>query len=141
MASSFNEHPLARKLQNEGHRLTPQRLAILDVLMANTGHPSAQEIFHELQPRFPTMSLATVYNTMSLLVEMGLVKEIKLADDGVRYDVNNEPHLNLYCRKCQSIIDMPYAPLSELHQSVRDTKGFALDDTVIELSGICSECR
>ena len=68
-----------------GLKLTPQRLAILEYLENNRSHPSAEDIYNALKPRFPSMSFATVYNTMEVLVKKGLVKEISVESTRKRF--------------------------------------------------------
>lgn len=142
MHSPSSEQHYTKKLSEQGYRLTPQRLAILRALLVSSNrHPSAQDIFQLLRGDFPTLSLTTVYNTLALFVEANIAREIKMADGGVRFDVNTEPHINLYCRHCHTIIDMPYEQLYDLQQAVYRLEGFTINEPIVELAGICKNCR
>ena len=79
---------LIRVLKGTGHRLTPQRLAMLKVIAKSEGHPSVERIYEQIKADFPTTSLATVYKTLSLLKEMGEVLELSFPPLGSRYDGN-----------------------------------------------------
>ena len=136
-----HQQQLIEELHRKGYRLTPQRLAILDLIIENDQHPSATDIFHQLRELYPTVSLATVYNTLALLVELGAIREIRGTDGGVRYDAKREPHINLYCRRCQRIVDMSADELSELPDIVRRATGFLVESSTFELQGVCQECQ
>jgi len=86
-------------------RKTAQRQAIYDYLTASCKHPSAEDIYQALKPQHPTLSLATVYNTLTLLVDAGLVTPLgTIGDNKTQYDANLRPHLHLYCSKCKTLI-------------------------------------
>lgn len=126
-------------LMNVGLRLTPQRLAILNYL-ANTGaHPSARQVFDEVREQYPKLSLATVYNTVSLLVRLGHLKVLEVAEKR-RLEVNLTPHINLICLKCNKIQDLPETlslPGAEACQEL----GFTVSDYRLEYLGLCADCR
>ena len=92
---------LTLALQQAGMRITPQRTAICELLTVSEEHPTAAMIYDDLKPRFPSMSLATVYNTLDALVEIGAINVLGQAgDDTVHYDADTEPHVNLACLSC-----------------------------------------
>ena len=66
-------------LREKGFKVTPQRLAVYDVLSRTKAHPNAETIYNKLQPNYPTMSLATVYKTLDILSEIGLVQVLNVA--------------------------------------------------------------
>jgi Fur family peroxide stress response transcriptional regulator len=96
-------------LKRAGLKLTPQRIAIVRELADDLSHPTAQALFERLRPAFPTMSFATVYSTLDVLVDRGLTGALA-ADHGtrgVRFDPNVEPHHHAICDACGSVIDIP----------------------------------
>jgi Fur family peroxide stress response transcriptional regulator len=129
-------------LKEQGHRLTPQRMAVLKVLAANEGHPSVEQIYERVKVDFPMTSLATIYKTVTLLKEMGEVLELGFSDDSNRYDGNKPyPHPHLICVKCRSIVDPKVATLSELRQEVAQSTGYQIVSHRLDFFGICSQCR
>ena len=134
-------NPLIDGLRRAGAKMTPQRLAICTWLYGNTSHPTAADVYAALQGVFPTMSLATVYNTLSLLADLDLIHEVGTAPDGsTRYDPNTAPHLNLICNRCQRIIDVEDVDLSKLG-SIASAYGFEVADVNVSLHGLCAECQ
>lgn len=96
-------------LRRAGLKLTPQRIAIVRELADDLSHPTAQALFERLRPAYPTMSFATVYSTLDVLVDRGLTGALA-ADHGtrgVRFDPNVEPHHHAICDACGSVVDIP----------------------------------
>lgn len=127
------------KYKEMGLKLTPQRLAILNYLDGNKEHPSAEDIYRAVSKKFPTMSFATVYNTLQTLKEHGGVLELTIDPDKKRFDPNTEPHHHLICVKCKRIVDIhgDY----KLPISNGDKEGFEIIGNHIEFYGICHKCK
>jgi Fur family peroxide stress response transcriptional regulator len=133
---------LIEKLREKSYRVTPQRLAILKILAASDGHPSAEHIFDEIKEEFPTTSLATVYKTIAVLKEMGEVLELGFGDGGNRYDGNRPyPHAHLVCVECQGIVDPDLDILEALPQQIAQRTGYQLVGHRFDIYGICPRCR
>ncbi|WP_003544594.1 Fur family transcriptional regulator [Desulfotomaculum nigrificans] len=130
---------MINKLKNLGLKLTPQRLAILNLLEGNTKHPSAEEIYKQLKPRFPSLSLATVYNTLEILAKAGELQEIRIKADKRHFDPNPNPHGHFLCRSCQSIYDLDAGPLEI--QRPFNINGFLVEEYTLYFYGICPNCR
>jgi Fur family peroxide stress response transcriptional regulator len=126
-------------LQGAGYRLTPQRQAILDYLASTDVHPSAQQIFQELQKTHPYISLATIYNTLGVLVRLGFLKMLEIEPDN-RYETNLRQHINLICDICGKIQDLE-GGLSISSEEVMHRVGFQVLDSRMEYHGICPECH
>ena len=110
---------LTTALQDAGMRVTPQRVAICELLATSHEHPTAAMIYDELKPRFYSLSLATVYNTLDTLVGLGVVNVLGHAgDDKVHYDADTEPHVNLACISCSRIIDIPSEHVTHLDSEI-----------------------
>ena len=93
-----------------GLKVTPQRLAIVRELASDESHPTAQELYERLRPALPTMSFATVYNTLDALTNAGLCAALALSPGSGRFDPNMEPHHHLVCDACGSVRDLPSLP-------------------------------
>lgn len=136
------EERLLDALQAGGLRLTAQRRVICRYLASTETHPTAQEIYEELKPTFPSLSLATVYNTLEALVELGAVHALGDAgDNATHYDADIEPHLNLACVRCHRIIDLPLAQLSALEEEARRRTGYRMLGARIMYYGLCPDCQ
>ena len=98
-------------LRNAGLKVTPQRLAIVECLAGDFTHPTAQELYERLRVRFPTMAVATVYNTLSALDAIGRCRRLELGGPS-RFDPNVQPHDHAVCERCGSMrdIDRPLEP-------------------------------
>src|SRR3954469_13141466 len=92
-----------------GLKLTPQRMAIVRELAADPTHPTAQELFERLRPALPTMSFATVYNTLDALAAAGLCAALSLSPGASRFDPNMKPHYHAVCDSCGLVRDVPAA--------------------------------
>lgn len=127
------------KLKSLGLKLTPQRIAILRYLDGNEEHPSAETIFKALKRKFPTMSFATVYNTLEHLKKKGYLWELNIDPQKKRYDSNTKPHQHLFCEKCNKIFDIHY----EIHipKSNLEQQGFQIIRSHVEFFGICPDCK
>jgi Fur family peroxide stress response transcriptional regulator len=122
-----------------GFKLTPQRLAILDYLDGNREHPSAEDVFRAVRRKYPTMSFATVYNTLETLRLHGRVKELTGDPARKRFDPNTRPHNHIICTRCRKIVDVP----AEYRISVdsRFRAGFEITGNNVEFTGVCPDCR
>ncbi len=131
---------LVAKLRSAGHRITPQRLAIIKALVDSGEHPSVEQIYRRVQEDFPTTSLATVYNTLERLKEMGEVLELP-SSGGSRYDgLNPQPHPHLRCTVCGAIEDLD-VDLGPVAQEVAARRGYADVHHRLELYGVCPRCQ
>ena len=135
------EHILA-KLKEKGHRITPQRLAILRILADSHGHPSVEDVFEKVKVNFTTTTLATVYKTIVVLKELGELLELEFSAGHNRYDGNKPfPHPHLLCVKCKGIIDLDLTSLSQMTQELAADKGYKILSHRFDIYGICQECQ
>jgi Fur family peroxide stress response transcriptional regulator len=133
--------PLARALREHGLRRTPQRLAIARAVAGNDRHPTVQDVHAMVREEFPTMSLATVYNTLRSLVGAGVIADLPFAG-GARFDSDPSPHINLVCSDCGSIVDAHEYDqlLSRLTRSVSGRPDFRVDGHRFDFYGRCASC-
>lgn len=132
---------LVGRLQASGHRLTPQRLALVDLLSSDTSHPSAEQVFNRLKAQYPTISLATVYNTLEMLVSMGEALPLDLNDGCTRYDVvRPAAHPHVICRRCGVVVDLDLDGLDAMLNQARSAVQFEDLQARVHFEGICSDC-
>jgi Fur family peroxide stress response transcriptional regulator len=133
---------LTSALQQAGMRLTPQRTSICELLVESEEHPTAAMIYEALKPRFSSLSLATVYNTLDALVGLGAVNVLGHAgDDKVHYDADTEPHVNLACLSCSRIVDIPSEHVKHLDSEITSASGYKLLGARVLYYGLCPECQ
>ncbi|KKO55260.1 peroxide-responsive transcriptional repressor PerR [Paenibacillus sp. DMB20] len=139
MATSV-QHAL-EQLKTTGVRITPQRHAILSYLVESMGHPTADDIYRALEPKFPSMSVATVYNNLKMFIEAGMVRELTYGDNSSRFDANVSDHYHVICEKCGKIEDFSYPPLSDVELQAEKSTGFQVKGHRMELYGVCKSCK
>ncbi|PHR28798.1 MAG: transcriptional repressor [Desulfotalea sp.] len=133
---------MVSRLKKSDHRITPQRLAIFKILANSVGHPSAEAIHGALLDNHPTMSLATVYKTLTLLKQEGEVLELQFSDLGNRYDGNKPyPHPHVICTGCGTIVDPSLLDLDDITKKMMNETGFKIVAHRLDFYGICPECQ
>ena len=132
---------MIRKLRDHGHKITPQRMAIVKILAASEQHPSVENIHDRIKKDFPTMSLATVYRNIVLMKSMGEVLELGFPEGSNRYDGKNPlPHPHVICVKCGRIVDPDLESLDEMKKEVASETNFEVLNHRLDFFGICSNC-
>ena len=133
---------LVEKLRARECRITPQRLALLELLVNSAGSSQCRTAIRPTQAAIPTMSLATVYKTLNLLKEMGEVREIGFSDGDSRYDaVKPFSHAHLMCTQCHSIIDADMPSLFDEEQALATRSGYRITGHRFDFFGICPKCQ
>ena len=131
-------------LKRAGLKMTPQRIAIVRLFAADESHPTAQDLFERLQPDFPSMSFATVYNTLDALTSAGLARTLRLGG-AARFDPNVDPHHHAVCDACGAIVDLPVASIdattAERSQLRARADGFAVRTVEHVYRGLCAACQ
>ena len=127
-------------LRDKGFKVTPQRLAIYKILKESYDHPSAEMVYEKLQSRYPTMSLATVYKTIEVFLEIDLVHYLNVGEDKARYDAHTHPHAHMVCDKCSEILDIEDSELKNLQDSIEVTSGYQINRARVYFHGVCPKC-
>lgn len=117
---------ISAKLRENGYKVTPQRLAVYEVINGNKTHPNTEAIYKELHPKYPYMSLATVYKTMEIFTKIGVVQVLQCEEDAHRYDFNTKPHAHIRCTKCNKVMDVD-TDSEALAQLATEQTGFRVD--------------
>jgi Fur family peroxide stress response transcriptional regulator len=125
--------------RDKKYKLTPQRQAILQCLEGNKDHPSAVDIYRKVKRRFPTMSFATVYNNLEILLEKGSIRSLTIDPERKRYDPDITCHHHIICQECKRIVDV-YADLQvSIPEDQKDD--YDVTGSHIEFYGLCPECN
>ena len=132
---------IIQKLKHKGHKITPQRLAIVKILAISKGHPSVEDIYEQLKTDFPFMSLATVYRNIVLFKSLGEVLELGFPDGSNRYDGSTPvPHPHVICMACKTIVDPELDSLDDLKKEVARKTDFKILTHRLDFFGICRRC-
>lgn len=128
------------RFRTEGRRVTPQRRAIVQVLLSEDSHLTADQILTKVRQQLPSISPATVYNTLHELTELGLVQELDLGLglEERRYDVGMEKHDHIVCIGCGRIEDVPRR--DGLNPPLDDDHNFKIVGRRVTYLGLCPDC-
>ncbi len=127
-----------KNLKALGLRVTPQRLAILGILRGNRTHPSVEKIYEEALRKYPNMSMATVYNTLSKLIKGRQIQELDIDPKKRRFDPCTSPHHHFYCQSCGEVYDvdsdMSFFP------KMKRIGGHQIEAIQVNFTGKCEAC-
>lgn len=131
-----------RRLRAAGKRITPQRRLVLVILAGARGHLDAYDIYERGRRQDANLSLSTVYRTLSLLKETGVVHELHLDEEHHHYELDDkEEHSHLVCLGCGRVIEVDSATFAEAAMAAGKAYGFEIASTQVELTGYCADCR
>jgi Fur family peroxide stress response transcriptional regulator len=124
-----------------GRALTPQRQAVLRVVSESGEHLTAGEIFEAARKSLPSISFATVYNSLKYLKESGLIREIHFGKASSRYDGETSRHDHAVCSACGKLTDFDLAETSQLMRAAARRSRFKPESIHLTLVGLCPDCR
>ena len=130
---------LNERLAHSGLRLTPQRQHVHEVLREKMDHPTADQVFMRTKSKMPEISMATVYNCLSALVQCGMVRQVTLDRGATRYCPNMQDHSHFYCDECGSVFDI-LQTISIEDADIKLPRGFLLKLIETNLHGLCPDC-
>ncbi len=129
-------------LSSAGRRATSQRTMLLELIREAQQHLDAPELYRLARERDPRISLSTVYRTLSMLKEMGLINELHFAEEHHHYEVKPPAeHFHLVCLGCGRVIEFESPLTGQLKAELTARHDFEITSTAIDLGGYCSECR
>jgi Fur family transcriptional regulator, peroxide stress response regulator len=132
---------IAQQLKEKGLKLTPQRLAIIEVLIEKRDlHPGTRSVYEEAKKKKRSLSLSTTYATLNEFSRLGIIKTLQFDSMENRYEGNIEEHLNLVCERCGKILDYEVPPVADQQEIAKKT-GFLVMDTRLEYYGYCRDCH
>jgi Fur family transcriptional regulator, peroxide stress response regulator len=139
--TTVTKESITQQLKAKGLKLTPQRLAIIEVLVEKRDfHPGARSVYEEARKKRKSLSLSTTYATLNEFSRLGIIKTLQFDSMENRYEGNLEEHLNLICEHCGKILDYKILPVVDQHEIAKKT-GFSVTDTRLEYYGYCRDCR
>jgi len=127
-------------LRRKGYKATPQRIAICRFAVNSRDHPAVQRIYSEVKKVYPTVSLATVYKTIQILKELGLIQELNFPKGQTRFDSYMEPHINLVCLRCGNITDLDDHTAREITAGIVASARFTVTGERFDMYGVCERC-
>lgn len=125
----------------DARALTPQRRAVLDVVLESGEHLTANEIYEAARRRLPAISFATVYNSLKYLREAGLVREINFGKASSRYDRETGRHDHAICSRCGRLVDFDLPETPQLLRAAARRSRFKPESIHLTLVGVCPECQ
>lgn len=125
-----------QNLRKNGMKITPQRVAVLQILLNNRTHPCAQDIWDEVRLSFPKISFATVYNTLNMLSGLGELTALKIGENSTLFDPRTDSHRHFCCQKCGNIID-----IETNEPSCQELEGHLVCSSQVIYHGECTVCR
>lgn len=138
MKTLVTKNDIITIIKDKHLKVTPQRVAIMESLMNSDLHPTAEQIMNGLKKTFPTISLATVYNTLEVLEKNALLVKLKISDDNcVNYDQNTKMHHHFYCKDCGKIYDVDISCDVMRH---KECSGHRVEEVHGYFKGICRDC-
>ena len=135
-------HTIIATLRQRGYRITPQREMVIEIIAHANRHLSAEEIYAEVKKHTRATNIATVYRTLDLLVEHGMVSRIDLGEGQIVYAASQHgPHIHLVCRQCGQVTDAAPDMLQDLGAQLAEHYHFAPDLKHISIFGLCVNCQ
>jgi Fur family peroxide stress response transcriptional regulator len=130
-----------RVCRAKGLRITHQRIEIFKALLKHTNHPTIEDVFDRVRRHLKTISLDTVYRTISTFEEYGLIRRVHHVDSATRLDVNISDHHHLVCKKCNEIEDFYWPDFDRLKPPKSISHWDQIEFKHVVMSGLCSNCK
>ncbi|MDD5238373.1 MAG: transcriptional repressor [Candidatus Omnitrophica bacterium] len=129
------------KCREENLKITPQRMIILESLINDKSHPSADIVFQRVRKKLPNVSFDTVNRTLLSFVDMGLLKVVEGYGRPKRFDPDTDNHHHFQCLKCNKIIDFNDRSFDAIEVPAAIKNKFTITGKKVVLEGICDSCR
>ena len=127
------------KLREHHLKATPQRAAIAEALDIH-GHLSVDDLYELLKRKFHSLSLATIYKNINIMMENSFVSEVKLPEQKSVYELTKESHAHLQCKNCHTIMDIQL-DLDEVMAEASRLSTFQIESANLVLTGLCEQCQ
>ncbi|MFC1921539.1 Fur family transcriptional regulator [Chloroflexota bacterium] len=139
----LTEREVLAKLRKNGYKLTPQRRAVIKIITSAKGHLTPATICEKIHRVHPDIGLVTIYRTLDLLAELGLVCELHTDGKHRSYTtgITQRHHHHLICSGCGTVVDFAGRHLEKLERSLSRESGFRIDDHLLEFVGLCRTCQ
>lgn len=135
------EGDIKERFRRSGYTLTSQRRAVLDALEEAGGHPSTEDVYLIVKRKNPRVALGTVYQALAVLEEIGIITSKHWAETPTRYDLNLRPHLDIRCKGCGEVSEVPGVALGDLEAEIQHNTPYEVHDTALVIQGLCPTCQ
>lgn len=132
--------PLIEALRGRGQRVTSQRVLMHRALRERDRHFTAEELLDAMGGRLPNLSLPTVYATLELFQEMGIVRRVSRASGPTLFDSRTDEHGHVVCRSCGNVSDLDTTGQSAAAMAGAQRQGFTAEHAEVVVSGLCADC-
>jgi Fur family ferric uptake transcriptional regulator len=137
---AINQTDVLELLRARGLRMTPQRRAIVATVMGAQGHISPTDVTRKIQREMPGVNASTVYRTLTLLEEVGVLQHTHLESGAEYHKAEEAEHTHLVCGNCGHDDPLSLKEAEALHNMIRSHQGFEADLTHFAITGLCSDC-
>jgi len=137
------EKEIIAKLRQRGYKLTPQRKAVLKTIARSQNHLTPAEIYGRVKQEHPSIGLVTVYRTLEILAELGVICKVNPEGSSRSYLIRRAlgHHHHLICSGCGAVVDFTTCNLGELEQRLSQKTGFEVEGHLLEIYGFCPDCQ
>ena len=135
------EDELVRQLRCAGYKITPARLAVLDVIRSQGEHLNPHEVLRHAQAIYPNLGRATVYRTLELLTQLGIVRPIYFGEQSNTYIRAEGGHHHLICSACGAVVEFEECIAESMEQELQERFGFRIRSHLLEFYGLCPKCQ
>ena len=132
---------VSERMQLAGYKLTPPRLAVLQVLDETDEHLSRAQILERVQAVQPAIGRATVYRTLELLIRLGVVRPIYLGEQNVCFTRADRGHHHLICSECGQVVEFDECTVGQLQETLAQRLNFDIRGHLLEFYGLCERCQ
>jgi Fur family ferric uptake transcriptional regulator len=139
----LTQNKITSLLRQHGYKITPQRRAVLNAIALSHDHLTPAAIYEKVHQQNPGVGLVTVYRTLDLLTELGLICAVRTEGNCRSYLMrrSSEHHHHLICSDCGTVADFAECDLNKLEQKLSRKTGFEINSHLLEFSGLCQNCR
>ncbi|MFC1937177.1 Fur family transcriptional regulator [Chloroflexota bacterium] len=131
-----------RALNDAGMKFTSQRALVLDIIRRGQGHLDAEEVHRRAQKKYPRLSLSTVYRTLHIFKEQGLVEELHFDEEHHHYEVKpSVEHHHLRCLGCGRVVEFTCPLAEKMRKDISRETGFEITSAEVQMTGYCPDCR
>ena len=138
----LTERKVLATLKQHGYKLTPQRRGVIGAIASSQDHLTPADIYQQVQQDHPNIGLVTIYRSLEILNELGLICELHAAGNCTSYTISTpEHHHHLICSNCGMVFDFAGHNLAKLEERLARESGFIIDSHQLEFSGLCKTCQ
>lgn len=138
----LTERKIYSLLRQHGYKLTPQRRAVVQVVTSSNDHLTPNDIHEKIRDIYPGTGLVTIYRTLEILAELGLICEVHSGGSCRSYTMGSQQHHHhLICSSCGTVVDFTGHYLDGLEKNLSEESGFRIDGHLLEFIGLCRKCQ